>query len=115
MRLGETNSPRSLPEPASGANTDNRRATELRFWAAPIASPSLPIRSLRRHPRQARLDDGLRVADDALHQLLAGGDVVDQAHAGAGGPDAVLQVAGLVDEAALGAGHERADFGNAPA
>jgi hypothetical protein len=45
----------------------------------PLAQPS----------HQPHHDDRLRLADDALDRLLAGRDVGDEAHAGAGQPDAV--------------------------
>ena len=44
-------------------------------------------------PSSRLADDGLGLAHDALHQLGAGGDVVDQALHLAGRPDAVVGIA----------------------
>src|SRR5262249_22530164 len=87
-------------------------AETARFWAENIVEGWGPT-NLTRHPCQPPLDDGLGLSHDPLHQLPAGWDVLHQPHAGASGPDAVLQVAGLVDDTALGPGDERADLGDA--
>src|SRR5690349_23257288 len=61
------------------------------------------------HVREPASDDVLGLVHDAADELVAGGDVVDQAHHGAHGPDAGVDVAVVEHLAATHAGHQILD------